>query len=204
MATESAFHVSIKTLIGDWQGFQIAMENGMGGPDAKAKEKWLVQAIEEYFAQNGEIGQFRFTRPMLPVVARFCHICFTSCAANLHPDEVEYVLASILDTEFDTIIEDGSVAQISAVLCKHYQLCQEGRENEVLQSLTQRLPRTPTVAFPMQTDYSSDDEAEMREHVNTQVSSQLGNLRLNGQNEPPAKPEPDEDGWTTVRHGRRT
>lgn len=35
------------------------MENGMGGPDAKAKEKWLVQAIEEYFAQNGEIGQFR-------------------------------------------------------------------------------------------------------------------------------------------------
>uniref|UniRef100_A0A131XPS4 Pre-rRNA-processing protein TSR2 homolog n=1 Tax=Ixodes ricinus TaxID=34613 RepID=A0A131XPS4_IXORI len=176
MATESAFHVSIKTLIGDWQGFQIAIENGMGGPDAKAKEKWLVQAIEEYFAQN----------------------------ANLHPDEVEYVLASILDTEFDTIIEDGSVAQISAVLCKHYQLCQEGRENEVLQSLTQRLPRTPTVAFPMQTDYSSGDEAEMQEHVNTQVSSQLGNLRLNGQNEPPAKPEPDEDGWTTVRHGRRT
>lgn len=49
---------------------------------------------------------------MLPVVARFCHNCFTSCAANLHPDEVEYVLASILDTEFDTIIEDGSVAQV--------------------------------------------------------------------------------------------
>ncbi|CAN8001603.1 unnamed protein product, partial [Ixodes hexagonus] len=60
------------------------MENGMGGPDAKAKEKWLVQAIEEYFAKN----------------------------ANLHPDEVEFVLASILDTEFDTIIEDGSVAQV--------------------------------------------------------------------------------------------
>ncbi|CAN7976897.1 unnamed protein product, partial [Ixodes persulcatus] len=56
----------------------------MGGPDAKAKERWLVQAIEEYFAQN----------------------------ANLHPDEVEYVLASILDSEFDTIIEDGSVAQV--------------------------------------------------------------------------------------------
>ncbi|KAH9363589.1 hypothetical protein HPB48_013762 [Haemaphysalis longicornis] len=83
-------------------------------------------------------------------------------AANLHPDEVADLIADIIDNEFDTIIEDGSVGQISALLCKHYELCRQGRESEVLESLQQRLPQTRTLRVPVAGDYDSDDEAEMQ------------------------------------------
>uniref|UniRef100_A0A023GFS4 Pre-rRNA-processing protein TSR2 homolog n=1 Tax=Amblyomma triste TaxID=251400 RepID=A0A023GFS4_AMBTT len=179
MASESAFHVSVKTLIGDWHGLQVAIENGMGGPQAREKEQWLVGVLEQYFAEN----------------------------SNLHPDEVADLIAEIIDNEFDTIIEDGSLGQISALLCKHYQMCKEGRENEVLQALSQRLPPTKTLRVPFADEYDSDDEAEMQNHINTEVSSQLGDLQLNGpgpSHQQSRRQEPDEDGWTVVRHGKRT
>uniref|UniRef100_L7M1A6 Pre-rRNA-processing protein TSR2 homolog n=1 Tax=Rhipicephalus pulchellus TaxID=72859 RepID=L7M1A6_RHIPC len=179
MAAGNAFHVSVKTLIGDWHGLQVAIENGMGGPQAREKEQWLVGVLEQYFAEN----------------------------SNLHPDEVGDFMADIIDNEFDTIIEDGSVGQISALLCKHYQLCLEGRENEVLESLSQRLPQTRTLRVPVAGDYDSDDEAEMQNHIDTEVSSQMDGLQLNGPSssqQPSRRQEPDEDGWTVVRHGRRT
>lgn len=151
----------------------------MGGPQAREKEQWLVGVLEQYFSEN----------------------------ANLHPDEVADLIADIIDNEFDTIIEDGSVGQISALLCKHYELCRQGRESEVLESLQQRLPQTRTLRVPVAGDYDSDDEAEMQNHINTEVTEQLGDLQLNGPStarQPPPRQEPDEDGWTVVRHGRRT
>ncbi|KAK8765383.1 hypothetical protein V5799_031991 [Amblyomma americanum] len=175
----TAFRVSVKTLIGDWHGLQVAIENGMGGPQAREKEQWLVGVLEQYFAENG----------------------------TLHPDEVADLIAEIIDNEFDTIIEDGSLGQISALLCKHYQMCKEGKGNEVLQSLSQRLPPTRTLRVPIAGEYDSDDEAEMQSHINTEVSSQLGDLQLNGpgpSQQQSRRQEPDEDGWTVVRHGRRT
>ena len=32
--------------------------------------------------------------------------------ADLHPDEVEEFLATLLDAEFDTIVEDGSLPEV--------------------------------------------------------------------------------------------
>ncbi|XP_064486830.1 pre-rRNA-processing protein TSR2 homolog [Ornithodoros turicata] len=177
MADESVFHTSIRTLIGDWQGLQMAIEHGMGGPQAREKEQWLVDTLEQHFAEN----------------------------SGLHQDDVEDFIAAILDNEFDTIVEDGSLAQLSALLCKHYEMCRDGREREVLESLSQRLPQTRTLAIPMPGYHDSDDEAEMMEHINSTVSTQMNGLHLNGDSSstPHRRDEPDEDGWTVVKHGKK-
>ncbi|XP_077501464.1 pre-rRNA-processing protein TSR2 homolog, partial [Amblyomma americanum] len=173
-------HVSVKTLIGDWHGLQIAIENGMSGQQARQKEQWLVGVLEEYFAENG----------------------------NLHLDEVADLIAEVIDNEFDIITEGDSLDQISALLCKHYQMCKEFKENEVLQSLSQRLPPTRTLRVSIAGEYDSDDEAEVQNHINTEVSSQRGSLLLNepgpSRQQQPRRQGPDEDGWAVVRHGRRT
>ncbi|KAM6475755.1 pre-rRNA-processing protein TSR2 homolog isoform 2-T3 [Liasis olivaceus] len=66
-----------------YEVLQIAVENGFGGAYSQEKAEWMVGAVEQYFESN----------------------------ADLEPEEMEDFLAELMNNEFNTIIEDGSLAQ---------------------------------------------------------------------------------------------
>ncbi|KAF7488544.1 Pre-rRNA-processing protein TSR2 -like protein [Sarcoptes scabiei] len=77
---------SIRETFQCWPAFQVAIQNGMGGNDAKQKIEWFCENIVELFAMN----------PTLDL-----------------NDLTDYV-SEVLDEEFNTIIGDGSLDMVCA------------------------------------------------------------------------------------------
>ncbi|XP_066426641.1 pre-rRNA-processing protein TSR2 homolog isoform X1 [Molothrus aeneus] len=61
----------------------LAVAQGFGGPQGPEKAAWLNSALLDFFTQN----------------------------ADLEQEEVEDFLAEVMDNEFDTVVEDGSLQQ---------------------------------------------------------------------------------------------
>ncbi|KAG8554722.1 hypothetical protein GDO81_003874 [Engystomops pustulosus] len=75
------FHEAVQAVLGSWPVLQIAVENGFGGPHGQEKAQWMVGAVHDYFCSNSDLEQY----------------------------EVEDTLQGILNDEFDTMVEDGSL-----------------------------------------------------------------------------------------------
>lgn len=73
----------IRNEIKSWSSLQVAIEQGMGGPAAREKEEWMVDVIANYCKDEG---------------------------SSLDQYELEEYVETIIDNEFDTIIEDGSLS----------------------------------------------------------------------------------------------
>ncbi|KAM9752530.1 pre-rRNA-processing protein TSR2 homolog isoform 2-T2 [Menidia menidia] len=113
--------------------------------------------------------------------------------ADLQPCEVEDFISELMDQEFDTVVEDGSLPQVALRLVQMFAQWQQG----ALQALTQavqalthsRTHRAKAVAPPTPSDEDSDTQMDC-EAPGPSVSRT-----------PPAAPPPqdEEDGWTVVR-----
>uniref|UniRef100_A0A674IMA0 Pre-rRNA-processing protein TSR2 homolog n=1 Tax=Terrapene triunguis TaxID=2587831 RepID=A0A674IMA0_9SAUR len=92
-------------------------------------------------------------------------------AASLEPDEVEDFLAEVLNNEFDTIIEDGSLAEVSQQLQSLFARCQRGEGpalTEAIARLTRRqqeVGRAAAQARPAEGSSSEEEEEERPEEV---------------------------------------
>ncbi|XP_058684872.1 pre-rRNA-processing protein TSR2 homolog, partial [Poecile atricapillus] len=62
---------------------QLAVAQGFGGPQGPEKAAWFSSALLDFFSHN----------------------------ADLQQEEVEDFLAEVMDNEFDTVVEDGSLQQ---------------------------------------------------------------------------------------------
>ncbi|XP_064359529.1 pre-rRNA-processing protein TSR2 homolog isoform X2 [Dromaius novaehollandiae] len=83
MAAPALFAEGVRAVLGAWAALQVAVENGFGGAQGPEKAAWLAAALQDFFQRN----------------------------ADLEPEEVEDFLAEVMDNEFDTAVEDGSLAQ---------------------------------------------------------------------------------------------
>ncbi|XP_074092782.1 pre-rRNA-processing protein TSR2 homolog isoform X1 [Macrotis lagotis] len=90
----------VRAVLEAWPALRVAVENGFGGVHSQEKVRWLGAAVEDYFVQN----------------------------ADLEQDEVEDLLADIMSSEFDTLVEDGSLAQVSQQLRTVFRYSQSGQE----------------------------------------------------------------------------
>uniref|UniRef100_A0A4W3GTS7 Pre-rRNA-processing protein TSR2 homolog n=1 Tax=Callorhinchus milii TaxID=7868 RepID=A0A4W3GTS7_CALMI len=84
-------------------GLQIAVDNGFGGQYSQQKAEWMAGVLAQYFLDN----------------------------ADLDTQEVEDYISELMYNEFDTVIEDGSLAEVAAQTCTFYNLCCRGQEAEV-------------------------------------------------------------------------
>ncbi|XP_076336537.1 pre-rRNA-processing protein TSR2 homolog isoform X2 [Tachypleus tridentatus] len=166
MASENVFHAAVRTVFTNWTALQLAIQHGMGGPYAREKERWLADVAVQYFHDN-----------------------------DLQPDEVEEFIGEILNNEFDTIADDGSVEEISRKLCQFHRWCQEGHESLVLENL----PKSRTL-------WVSDSKIGVN---NSQcVTEQMQNLSLEHTTSDapvqsiPNSEAPLEEGWTVVRRSK--
>ncbi|XP_041330443.1 pre-rRNA-processing protein TSR2 homolog isoform X2 [Pyrgilauda ruficollis] len=78
------FAEGVRAVLGGWAALQLAVAQGFGGPQGSEKAAWLSSALLDFFTQN----------------------------ADLEQEEVEDFLAEVMDNEFDTVVEDGSLQQV--------------------------------------------------------------------------------------------
>ncbi|RWS07854.1 pre-rRNA-processing protein TSR2-like isoform X1 [Dinothrombium tinctorium] len=162
-ANESTFLESIKLCFEEWKALEIAIREGMGGRDAVAKREWMAHVVFDYFKQYADTGK----------------------------DEICEYIAVIVDNEFDTCVQDGSLEYLAYMLCKYRDMCFSGQHEEVRAII----------------------DNKMRERLRNQTLSQISevtdrmeNVEINAtsNDEVPIDHEQN-DGWTVVkRKGKRS
>ncbi|XP_071784188.1 pre-rRNA-processing protein TSR2 homolog [Asterias amurensis] len=183
------FYRSISSIFDGWTVLQLAVHHGYGGIHGREKASWMVDAVYNWFQDND----------------------------GIEPDELEGFISEILDNEFDTRAEDGSLLSISKRICGDFDKCKSGSHAVVLQSI-QETPKASldSCQAAANQDTEDTDDAPTHEHNlhammgNIEMSTNDGTPVMNGFNnqEQPSKtespkPETDDDGWTTVTKGRK-
>ncbi|XP_072482372.1 pre-rRNA-processing protein TSR2 homolog [Notamacropus eugenii] len=132
------FGAGVQAVLEAWPALQIAVENSFGGAHSREKALWLGGAVRDYFFQN----------------------------ADLERDEVEDFLADIMSTEFDTLVEDGSLPQVSQQLQTMFRYCQSGEEPLLREFITQMSQKQKDVkAVEAQTVNQTNDDSDQEEEI---------------------------------------
>ncbi|XP_051282741.1 pre-rRNA-processing protein TSR2 homolog [Dicentrarchus labrax] len=163
-ASRELFTEGVRAVLSSWPVLQIAVDNGFGGVYGQQKADWMVDVVQQYFHDNADLQQY----------------------------EVEDFIAQLMDQEFDTVVDDGSLPQVSVSLLQVFTQWQQGALQQLkhtISSLTQKTSqRAKVTAPPAQSDDSDDDTQAMEcESSSPSVS----------RTDPP--PQDEEDGWTVVR-----
>lgn len=135
------FKKAVRYILTEWPSLNLAIENGMGGFQAKEKLEWMCNTIIEATLNQKDV-------------------------------ELDDYISEIINQEFDTIIEDGSLEYNTNWINKFYKDCLQGKEQEVLSSLNHaaskklslsnmRIP--PPVCQTQESSDSDDDDCQDEE-----------------------------------------
>ncbi|CAK6977997.1 pre-rRNA-processing protein TSR2 homolog [Scomber scombrus] len=169
-ASREPFTQGVSAVLNSWPVLQIAVDNGFGGVYGQQKADWLVDVVQQYFHDNADLQQY----------------------------EVEDFISQLMDQEFDTVVDDGSLPQVSKQLIQMFSQWKQGALQQLshtVQSLTQKkTQRAKVTAPPTESDQESDEETQMEcEASSPSVSKQTDHPP------PPPPSQDEEDGWTVVR-----
>src|SRR5699024_1058614 len=92
-----------------WPSFQIAISNGMGGPNTEEKVNWMCCMVVELFNDNPD--------------------------GSIQTDDVLEYISDVINNEFDTIIEDGSAEMVCSSIVAYYNHILSGNKDFVLAKL---------------------------------------------------------------------
>uniref|UniRef100_A0AAX7USX6 Pre-rRNA-processing protein TSR2 homolog n=1 Tax=Astatotilapia calliptera TaxID=8154 RepID=A0AAX7USX6_ASTCA len=123
----------------------------------------------------------------------FSSISMTT-VADLQQYEVEDFIAELMDQEFNTVVDDGSLPQVSANLLQMFGQWRQGALEQLkhtINTLTQnKSQRAKVTAQPTQSDEESNDDAQ-------EMECEASGPSVSRTHPPPTQDE--EDGWTVVR-----
>ena len=167
------FRKMITSTLDNWHSFQAAVDAGMGGPQTADKLSWIVESVEELFTINNQ---------------------------NLIPSDVEDFLMEILDNEFNTVIEDGSLEMVCANLCSSFhQICSGNLDlvNQRIEALELKTQEAKKKREETRKNHDHDDDDDEEMEVEESSSS------VEKKPEKEEEEEAEEEGWTKVRNTRR-
>ncbi|XP_061745746.1 pre-rRNA-processing protein TSR2 homolog [Nerophis ophidion] len=163
--SRAVFADGVRAVLQSWPVLQIAVDNGFGGVYGQQKADWMADVVQQYFHDNTDLEQ---------------------C-------EVEDYIATLMDQEFHTVVDDGSLPQVCVGLMQMFSQWQQGALEQLthsIQSLTQnKTLRAKVTAAPTPSESESDEETQAMECETTSV---------NTTNHHHPSPQ-DEDGWTLVQ-----
>uniref|UniRef100_A0A0B6YZA8 Pre-rRNA-processing protein TSR2 homolog n=2 Tax=Arion vulgaris TaxID=1028688 RepID=A0A0B6YZA8_9EUPU len=150
----------------------------------------MVFAIESWFRENNDIESY----------------------------ELEDFLEEVLNAEFDLKVEDGSIPEISRLICLFFRLCQENRVEEI-QSRLQALPK-PSLQNCQHGEDDTDDDIDSNfeeeptasstsstfvHQQHATVASSQSTTSSGGMDEMEVSEEKvtEEDGWKVISRGKR-
>lgn len=127
------FKKAVNYIMTEWPSLNLAIDNGMGGNQAREIREWMCKTISDMLIKGKEF-------------------------------DIEDFLGEMINQEFDTLIEDGSLEYNAKWIEKFYKDCLEGREQEVqeqLKNATVKKLSLGNVKIPApvcQTEDSSDED----------------------------------------------
>uniref|UniRef100_A0A3Q2XEK4 Pre-rRNA-processing protein TSR2 homolog n=2 Tax=Haplochromini TaxID=319058 RepID=A0A3Q2XEK4_HAPBU len=168
-ASREVFTEGVRAVLQTWPVLQIAVDNGFGGVYGQQKADWMVDVVQQYFHDNADLQQY----------------------------EVEDFIAELMDQEFNTVVDDGSLPQVSANLLQMFGQWRQGALEQLkhtINTLTQnKSQRAKVTAQPTQSDEESNDDAQ-------EMECEASGPSVSRTHPPPPPPTQDEeDGWTVVR-----
>ncbi|XP_048872800.1 pre-rRNA-processing protein TSR2 homolog isoform X2 [Brienomyrus brachyistius] len=181
-STRDVFTEALRAVLETWPVLQIAVDNGFGGVYSKQKADWMVDAVQQYFQQNDDLQQY----------------------------EVEDFLADLMNNEFDTVVDDGSLPQVASKICQLFKQCEQGMLLEVRSQTAQIVQRkssgrakaTPAQLPADEEEEESEEDERVTEEPMECEEEKGGSSSTTppqGQTAGTAPSEDAEDGWTVVR-----
>ncbi|XP_012681589.2 pre-rRNA-processing protein TSR2 homolog [Clupea harengus] len=176
-STRELFTEGVRAVLETWPVLQIAVDNGFGGVYGQQKADWMVDAVQQYFHDNSDLQQY----------------------------EVEDFISMLLNNEFDTMVDDGSLPQVAQQVCQMFKQCQQGKLEEVKGQINQLAQKksagrvkATAVKSPEEEDISDEDDPETME---CDGAAETSSKHTSPREAKPPTPPPDavEDGWTVVR-----
>ncbi|KAL6092015.1 hypothetical protein STEG23_001340 [Scotinomys teguina] len=177
------FGAAVRAALDAWPALQIAVENGFGGVHSQEKAEWLGGAVEDYFIAN----------------------------ADMELEEVEDFLGELMTTEFDTVVEDGSLPQVSQQLQTMFHHFQKG-DGAALQEMTSQInqKKCKVTATSLKTAEKTDvaeEDVDSVEEMEVTATNDGATTDVVCPQPQPSEPDPQnikeedivEDGWTIVR-----
>lgn len=163
---------AVRVLLSAWPVLQIAVDSGFGGAYGQQKAEWMVDVVQKYFYEN----------------------------SDLDPTEVEDYISVLLDQEFNTVADDGSLAKLSQQLCSLFSECQQGAMASVRQTVASIVQNNSGRAkVTVLTDEESEEETQAMECEAASSSSQARAPPSAELCSPPVRGTgEEEEGWTTV------
>lgn len=134
------FKKAVHYIFTEWPALDLAIENGMGGSQAKEKRDWMCRAVADVLLKEKDI-------------------------------DLEDYIGEMINQEFDTLIEDGSLEYNIKWIHKFYKDCLQGKEQEVTDSIDQASRKKLSlgnIKIPppvCQTQDTSEDEDENDDEV---------------------------------------
>ncbi|KAM9250188.1 pre-rRNA-processing protein TSR2 homolog [Cariama cristata] len=172
------FAQGVRAVLGGWAALQLAVAQGFGGPQGPEKAAWLAGVLQDFFTQNAELRE----------------------------EEVEEFLAEVMDNEFDTAVEDGSLRQVSRELVTLFARASRGDAGGVGEALGALARRGPALHAALAAARPGEDpardppshEQEDPPHEEEEEESSEEEEAMECETPPPPP-----DGWTLVRRRRR-
>uniref|UniRef100_A0A182PR97 Pre-rRNA-processing protein TSR2 homolog n=1 Tax=Anopheles epiroticus TaxID=199890 RepID=A0A182PR97_9DIPT len=188
-ALQQVFRVVVENVLNRWTALRLAVEHGMGGPLGLNTAIELIDYITSYCTEN----------------------------KNVDAIDLRDVLEEIMDQEFETICEDESTQEVSAVLIKYLRMLKEGKEEEVKAEIHMMVPCEMWIVSGSKIKYQrmDDSSSESDEDTNDQedmdvepasaldVSTEQVNPSTCGSSTKFVEEESFDPGWTQVRGRRR-
>eukprot|EP00118_Oscarella_pearsei_P004239 m.17766 g.17766 ORF g.17766 m.17766 type:complete len:187 (+) comp27551_c0_seq2:23-583(+) len=171
-------HAALSRVLGSWRALKVAVEHGFGGIESKEKEKWLPEALIQIQTEN----------------------------ASLDEIEIGDYLNQIVFEEFDLIVEDGSLSQVSAYIHRVFSMWKRGATDELalwLQTtFPQQLVGAPVITAhqqPEQTGQSENEEEAMECEASVDACGEVTCSVRSSDSNNDGDDGTGRDGWTVVQ-----
>ncbi|EKU21292.1 dt1p1a10l protein [Nannochloropsis gaditana CCMP526] len=109
----SLFRQGVTSVFKQWMVLHLAVTNNWGGGDSYRKATLLLEETLRLFVP--------------PPLARTAH----RPKKLPTPEELEEKLGDYMEEQFGTLVEDGSLEEVSAWVCNLWEECKEGRREGV-------------------------------------------------------------------------
>lgn len=177
-----AFKEGVGSVLRQWTALELAVHHQWGGPTSKERAEALRTEIVDLFLAPDKV----------------------------YKDDISLILEDYLESNFNTICEDGSPDQVGEIFCTMWRQCIEGNYQMVTDILAKEFVRHEMVTRSQglvggDVDDESDDGVDnselleaVEEAVKEETEEQEQTMQTEEDTAPELVPMKDPDGWEVV------
>jgi hypothetical protein len=182
------FKEGLRSIFRQWTGLELAVFHQWGGPTSNERADSLVEEVLKMFEGPDKV----------------------------YKDDISLILEDYMETQFNTILEDGSPDELGDLLVTMWRECGEGNFTIVTNALAREYVRHEVVRRSQGVEggdaIDSDDEDGCGDDTEGIIAAELaaiteegeGAMEMEDGDEEEEVPRVDPDGWETVARGKKT